>query len=326
MASITHATSETKTSETGGTFRSACITEHQIMPDWEKLCDQLRYLAYAEETCPTTQKKHFQAFAYAKVPMRFGGWKELFPTAHIEKMKGNFAQNEKYCSKEGKLIEFGQRPTQGKRTDLVEVKKLIDSGKRPMEIVDEYDEHIGTVARHGKFWKEYDQYKRQKKAQNDRTKPQVYIRWGPPGTGKTVWLDIEHGYDKWRFVPDNTGRWFDGCSDRDVVCFDDVKINEIPPITTILRLTHEYPCQVPVKGGFDTWKPRVIVFTSNYPPEQWWNLSTNDPNYQAFMRRVTNVQHLDKPYIRDADHASQAEAREGNIRSTLEESKDQWYL
>ena len=41
--------------------------------------------------------------------MLFGGWKELFPTAHIEKMKGNFAQNEKYCSKEGKLIEFGDR-------------------------------------------------------------------------------------------------------------------------------------------------------------------------------------------------------------------------
>jgi len=56
--------------------------------------------------------------------MRFGGWKELFPTAHIEKMKGNFAQNEKYCSKEGKLIEFGERPKQGKRTDLIEVKKI----------------------------------------------------------------------------------------------------------------------------------------------------------------------------------------------------------
>ena len=68
--------------------------------------------------------------------MRFGGWKELFPTAHIEKMKGNFAQNEKYCSKEGKLIEFGELPKQDKRTDLVEVKKLLDEGKQPMEIAD----------------------------------------------------------------------------------------------------------------------------------------------------------------------------------------------
>jgi hypothetical protein len=98
------------------------------MPDWEKLCDQLRYLAYAEETCPTTQKKHFQAFAYAKAPMRFGGWKELFPTAHIEKMKGNFAQNEKYCSKEGKLIEFGERPTHSLTMFLLAAHSWMDAG------------------------------------------------------------------------------------------------------------------------------------------------------------------------------------------------------
>lgn len=304
MASITHATSETRTSETGsGTFRSACITEHQNEPQWEDLSDQLRYLAYAEETCPTTQKKHFQAFAYAKAPMRFGGWKELFPTAHIEKMKGNFAQNEKYCSKEGKLIEFGERLTQGKRSDLIQVKKLIDEGKRPMEIADEYDEHIGTIFKHEKCWNKLFQYKRQKKIQNDRTKPEVYIRWGDPGTGKTRWLDDNFGFDGWRFAPDNKGDWFDFCDERDVICFDDVKINEIPPIGKILKLTHEYPIQVAIKGGFITWKPRVIVFTSNYPPEQWWNVRPDDKNYVAFMRRVTKCEQV--VYKKPEDHGDQ---------------------
>lgn len=308
MASITHVTSETQSSETvSKTFRSACITEHKNEPVWDNISHQLRYLAYAEETCPTTQKIHWQAFAYAKTPMRLGGWKELFPTAHIEKMKGNFAQNEKYCSKEGKLNEFGQRPTQGKRTDLIEVKKLIDSGKRPMEIVDEYDEHIGTVFRHEKCWNKYDRYKRQKKAQDDRTKPEVYIRWGAPGAGKTRWLDDTYGLDGWRFAPDNKGQWFDGCSDRDVVCFDDVKINEVPPLGLLLKLTHEYPCKVAIKGDFDTWKPRVIVFTSNYPPSQWWpNLSATDRSYEAFMRRVTKIEEI--IYKEPEDHGDQAEA------------------
>jgi hypothetical protein len=93
-------------------------------------------LAYAEETCPTTQKKHYQAFAYAHDKMKLSGWKKLFPTAHIEEMRGSFTENEKYCSKEGMLTEQGVRPSQGQRNDLLAVKKLIDSGKRPMEIAD----------------------------------------------------------------------------------------------------------------------------------------------------------------------------------------------
>jgi len=320
MASITHATSETRTSETGsGTFRSACITEHQNEPRWEDLSAQLRYLAYAEETCPTTQKKHFQAFAYAKAPMRFGGWKELFPTAHIEKMKGNFAQNEKYCSKEGKLIEFGERPKQGKRTDLIEVKRLLDEGKRPMEIADEYEEHFSTVMKFSKGMSEYSDYKRRKLLQNDRSQPEVYIRWGPPGTGKTRWVDDNYGTN-WSRVPDNKGQWFDHC-DSDVVLFDDVKIDEVPPIGKILQLTDRYPIQVAKKGGFITWKPRVIVFTSNYPPEQWWNLSYNDKNYQAFMRRVTKIEEV--VYKKPEDHGDQKKENLGQAQGlSREESQD----
>jgi hypothetical protein len=229
--------------------------------------------------------------------MRFGAWVELLN--HIEEnsyidlqeMKGTFKSNEVYCSKEGELKEFGERPTQGKRTDLIEVKKLIDSGKRPMEIADEHPEHFATIIKYERGVDKYDKYKRQKKLQNDRTIPEVYIRYGDPGTGKTRWLDDTYGLDGWRVAPCNRGEWFDGCSERDVVCFDDVKINEIPPIGKTLKLTHEYPMQVPVKGGFDTWKPRVVVFTSNDHPSEWWK-NVAPKSYRAFMRRVTKIEHL----------------------------------
>jgi hypothetical protein len=233
------------------------------MPEWDQISAKIRYLAYAEETCPSTQKKHYQAFAYAHDKMKLTGWKKLFPTAHIEEMRGSFTDNERYCSKEGMLTELGVRPSQGQRNDLIAVKRLIDGGKRPMEIADEHEEHFGTVMKFDRALKSYDRYKRAKKFQDDRTKPEVYIRWGPPGSGKTRWLDINYGLDGWRFAPSNKGLWFDGCSDRDVVCFDDVKINEVPPLGLLLQLTHEYPVQVKVHGDYDTWKPRVIVFTSN---------------------------------------------------------------
>jgi len=191
-----------------------------------------------------------------------------------------------------------------------------------MEIVDEYDEHIGTVFRHERCWKQYEQYKRQKRLQNDRTKPKVYIRWGATGTGKTRWLDDNFGFDGWRFAPDNSGNWFDGTDERDVICFDDVKINEIPPLGKILKLTHEYPMQVAVKGGFITWKPRVIVFTSNYPPDQWWNVGSTDQNYQAFMRRVTEIENVVYKTPEIHGHQTQEDQRQEEDISWQEEEDD----
>jgi hypothetical protein len=148
LGSITQGTSGT--SGTGAkTFRAACITEHKNKPEWSKICDKVRYLAYAEETCPTTQKRHFQAFAYAHDKMRLTDWKKLFPTAHIEQMYRSFESNETYYSKEGQLIEVGKRPAQGwVHTDLLDVKKLLDEGKRPLEVADEHEEHFSTVIKY----------------------------------------------------------------------------------------------------------------------------------------------------------------------------------
>ena len=286
MDSITHATSGT-TGTKQKTFRSACITEHKKMPEWDLISAKIRYLAYAEETCPTTQKKHYQAFAYAHDKMKLTGWKKLFPTAHIEEMRGSFSDNEKYCSKEGMLTELGVRPAQGQRNDLIAIKRAIDSGKRPMEIADEQEEHFGAVMKYNTNLEKYFQYKRAKICQDDRTAPDVYVRIGPPGSGKTRWLDDTFGTSGYAIAPDNTGHWFDGC-DCDVILFDDVEAGSIPPFSLWKRLCDRYPFKVSVKGGFITWKPKSIIFTSNQLPEQWWpKLFETDPfARQAFDRRV----------------------------------------
>jgi hypothetical protein len=168
---------------------------------------------------------------------------------------------------------------------------------------------------------EYSDYKRRKLLQNDRNIPEVYIRWGPPGSGKTRWLDDHYGSD-WSRAPDNSGHWFDNC-DCDVVLFDDVKINEIPPIGKILQLTDRYPIQVAKKGGFITWKPRVIVFTSNHPPDQWWNLSANDKNYVAFLRRVTKIDEVVYKEPLPTHAVDQAEERQSDCGSTPETDEEQ---
>jgi len=115
----------------------------------------------------------------------------------------------------------------------------------------------------------------------------VDLRIGPAGTGKTKWLDDTYGTTGYTIAPDNLGRWFDKC-DCDVVLFDDVEAGQVPPFSLWKRLCDRYPIQVPVKGGFIWWKPKVIVFTSNQAPSKWWG-ELDELNKGAFDRRVTDI-------------------------------------
>jgi hypothetical protein len=270
-------------------FRAITFTDFsEIPPDFEILKKSLRFLAYGIETCPTTDKQHFQGFAYSHKAMRFTGFKKLFPTAHIEQMKGNFRDNEIYCSKESKYTSFGEKPNQdGVKTSVLDVKRRLDSGERTMDIATD-EGCFQTVDRSLRFFKEYENHQAAKRARFDRTMPLVYIRYGDSGTGKTRWLDEQYGLDGWRTMPTNNGQWFDGLDRSDVVLFDDIEASSCLPISLFLKLTDRYPHQVPVKGGFTTWKPKVIVFTSNHPWECWFP-KLGDKHREAVKRRLFSV-------------------------------------
>lgn len=248
----------------------------------------MQYLAYAQETCPTTDRKHWQGWCYGD-KMTFTKWKDILPEGcHFEMIRGSFADNEAYCSKEGQLIEHGVKPMEnGKKRTFKEFKEELDAGERPEKVARKDEKMFQVYVQYTKGLEKYAEYIRREKVQEDREKPDVYVRIGPAGTGKTRWLDDTFGLDGWVFAPDNTGRWFDGC-DRDVICFDDVEAGQIPPLSLWKRLCDRYPMQVPVKGGFITWKPKTIVFTSNSHPKEWWK-DMSQFDIDAVERRITEI-------------------------------------
>lgn len=88
-----------------------------------------RYMIFEEETCPKTGRKHWQGAlclknqrAFTSVVKDLAGW-------HLEVCKGTIEENIAYCSKEGGQIELGERPSQGKRTDLDTLKDEVMSGR-----------------------------------------------------------------------------------------------------------------------------------------------------------------------------------------------------
>lgn len=293
--------SETMSETRRMTIRNQCMTIWNDPPNWEDIRSRIRYFAYAEETCPSTGRKHYQGFAQAWKPMRATTWNQLFNTKRegeegfqatfFSIMRGSFRSNSAYCAKEGQLTEFGEKPEEhGVKSSVTRFKTRLEEGEEPEDIAEE-DDNFMTYLMYRKGFQQYKSHIRKKQKLHDREQPNVFVRYGPAGTGKTRWMDDYFGIGNWTYAPDNTGKWFDGC-DRDVILFDDVEAGQIPPLSLFKRLTDRYPLQMPVKGGFITWKPKSIVFTSNCHWTTWWNnMSPNDR--EAVSRRITSEVRVD---------------------------------
>lgn len=113
---------------------------------FEKHNDQLSFLAYGEETCPSNGRPHHQSY------LRFfnehcTGKRALCSIAKLFKLKesdihvkvmpmwGTLKQNEQYCSKESKLIKLGREPHPGERLDIVEICQQIQNGDTTPEAI-----------------------------------------------------------------------------------------------------------------------------------------------------------------------------------------------
>ncbi len=172
-------------------------------PEW------VRYIAYSKEV-GKNGTPHLQGFVYTWDAVRITKFKIFLKRAHFEAMKGSFTQNEAYCSKQGKLIEHGERPQQGRRNDILGIKRRLDAGV-PLNELAEDESFFTTVMRNEKSLAKYElqqQIKRMRK--EGHMPPKVFIRIGPTRSGKTSFVYKEHGYDKVYSVFDVTGKWHDG--------------------------------------------------------------------------------------------------------------------
>lgn len=93
--------------------------------------NNIQYMIYQKEKCPSTNKIHFQGYCELKNRMTLFRIKnELFKdnTIHIENRRGSQEQAIKYCSKKESQVEppitYGIPRRQGARTDLDEIAAL----------------------------------------------------------------------------------------------------------------------------------------------------------------------------------------------------------
>lgn len=218
------------------------------------------YYVFGREICPTTNKPHLQGYVHWKTPREFEAVRKYITGWSVRICSGNAEQNFNYCTKEDKnYIEWGEKPKQGKRTDLNIIKKsiLID-GKDVKDII--MDDEIYNYQQL-RFAEGLLKYKSLKK---ETIKREVYWIWGPTGVGKSKYAFDNVSNDYW--ISGKNLKWFDGYYGQKDVIIDDFRA-DFCTFHELIRLLDIYPMRVEVKGSSVIWNATRIFITSCYPPD-----------------------------------------------------------
>lgn len=236
------------------------------------------YVGYGEETCPTTQRKHWQCW-FLTGRRTIGAMIKIMKPRHIEAMRGSFKQNDAYCSKESTMQHIGERPTNMNSTSVAAAKRILDNGGT---IENLFDEGFQLAAIR---WGE--QYLSIKRKRDKFEKPEVIWIYGPTGIGKSKYAR-EITENAW--VSSEDLKWFDGYHGAKHVIFDDFRGDQCK-LSWLLRLLDGYELRVPIKGGHTNWLPSKIVITSCLSPTECY--STSQEKLDQLTRRLTHVLHMD---------------------------------
>lgn len=247
---------------------------HKCFEDYK---DMIRGLYWGKESCPTTGRLHNQGFIQLYSQNRWTKIQKWFKSKCTFKVcKGNVEQNEEYCSKDGFYTKLGKFITKGYRSDLHNIKEDIKNGATKYDIMENYTGdfvryHSGIESMRGVI----DKRKRQ---DIGFRMPEVHVRFGTGGTGKTKFIYDTHGYINCFKISryDDLKFMFNGYDNEDVLILDDFKGSV--PYTYLLQLLDGYPLDINVKNSVRYNFFTKIYITSNDKPHNWyakfkWNLA-----------------------------------------------------
>lgn len=242
------------------TARNVCFTlnnytemEYKDISEWD-----VKYMVVGKEI-GESGTPHLQGYVEYKSSKKWAIIKASCYRAHWEPRKGSAAQASTYCKKEGDFIEKGEISNQGKRSDLDEVKDLLDSKCSMKEVA---DEHFGSWVRYNKSFDKYVAL-----SNTDRmVPPEAHWRWGTTATGKTSYCF--ENYNR-VYIKDGTS-WWDGYDQGyDCICVDD--FDGKWPYRDLLRFMDRYPYQGQFKGGYVKINTPLVVITCEHPPDHFWS-------------------------------------------------------
>ncbi len=264
---------------------------------YQQLIDdkKIQFIAYGEETCPTTGKAHHQAFLYFHNPKSTGAKNlcrigKMFGDTQcdVRPMKGSFTQCEAYCGKESSLVKLGVEPKQGERGDLKELKDQILSGDMTAEDVAVADPH--TYHMYGRTLQQIETIALRKKFRTEMTTCTWYT--GPSGAGKSHMVFADYSPET-HFIKDLSVDWWDGYCGQPIVILNEFR-GEIK-FSQMCALVDKWPMTVPIrcKESVPFLAREIRVACIKSPKEVYHRTAAEDGEpWQQFERRIKTVRLL----------------------------------
>lgn len=199
-----------------------------------------------------------------------------FGRAHLEIMRGGLKSAVEYCHKESTRVaapkEYGSIPLSGDAESVIS--KLKNRNVRDL------------LEEDPKLWRSVRMLKEAKRAilaPRDFETEGLFLT-GPTGTGKSRLARLIASFiGESCWVSDGTLQWFDPYQGEDVCICDDVTNIET---RLALRMCDRYPLEVPIKGSFMTFCPKLVLFTSNFRMVDVFRPGQQEP---ALNRRVREL-------------------------------------
>lgn len=201
-----------------------------------------RYLSFQEEV-GKNGTHHLQGYIEMPSPVRFTHFD--IPEAHFDAAKGTPEQCDDYSTKEdtrvGGPYRFGTMCKQGRRTDLLNLRDAVRSGKRGRELFDD-DELAGSAI---KFGRGVDAMVAAYTVALPRDDLRVVLHFGPPGTGKTFCCQAE-GCCMLK-LSQQGGFWLNYNGEKHII-LDEFSGHIMSPLD-LQQLCDKYAYTANVKGG-----------------------------------------------------------------------------
>lgn len=220
---------------------------------------------------------HFQGYVVFKTLKSLEQVKKLLPRAHIEAAKGDAESNFNYCSKEGDYIESGTRPMSQKEkgrkgaeywADVLSKAKAGDLESIDPKTRIQYNSALNNIAK---------MYAPMPPDAEDTT---GHWFFGPSGTGKSRTAREENpGY-----YLKTCNKWWDGYQNEETVIIEDFDKKHGDSLCYFLKIWGDrYAFPAEIKGGKINIRPKKIIVTSNYRPEEIWYAAQDlDPILRRF--------------------------------------------